>query len=199
MEYNVAGLPLVYAEEFAKAENALKEYEHMSNEALVPSVNELRYAGSHAAQAVRAQTGEQAEEEWRRAIRHAKRARYDVMEFYISWVGEKVKAVQESYKGYEYLAAGIIPNYLLHVKKLRALADAIDKVHELDKESDGYCMACRRYVDDMNAFLDDFTDAQEVLFKAIKEKEDGGKIAWAQCIASAVIGALLSWIIALIA
>ncbi len=93
MEHNAAGLPHIYAEEFSKAENALKKYEHLANETLIPSVNEIRYAGSHAALAVSLQPGEQADEECRRAIRHAKRARYDVLEFYISWIGGQVKVV----------------------------------------------------------------------------------------------------------
>lgn len=98
MGHNAAILPHTYAEEFSKAENALKKYEHLANETLIPSVNELRYAGiryagSHAALAVSLQPGEQADEECRRAIRHAKRARYDVLEFYISWIGGQVKVV----------------------------------------------------------------------------------------------------------
>ncbi len=94
------------------------------------------------------------------------------------------------------MAASIIPNYLSHVKELKSLAETMEKVHGLDKESEDYCEECGHYVKVMNDFLDDFYAAQEVLFNAIKEKEAGRKIAWFQCGVSIVIGALLSWLVA---
>lgn len=42
----------LYAE-FSKAEGAVKEYEHLTGYCPVPSVNELRYAGCHAIQAIK--------------------------------------------------------------------------------------------------------------------------------------------------
>ena len=104
---------------FIAAETALKKYEREATETLVPCINELRYSAYHVAQALKAElNGEVSEKQWQRAIRHTHRAKFDVMEFNVALCMDKVEKIKQSYKGYEFLAGSIIPNYFKHSKAL---------------------------------------------------------------------------------
>ncbi|MEG0025095.1 MAG: hypothetical protein RR719_07100 [Akkermansia sp.] len=190
---------LLYSE-FAKAEKAVKDYEHLAAELPVPSINELRYAGFHAVQAIKLGISEhdKCHELLDRAIRHSRRAYYDVLEYDVMLMTKKVEAYQRVYEGYEYLAASIIPGYIDHIKKLNALGELLGSAHELDKESPVYIDGCGEQISVMRNFINDFLSAQEPLYAAIAHEQKSSHISWIQCIigivASFVLGIIVSFI-----
>lgn len=163
-----------FIREFSGAESSLKAYEHADNNTLTGSINELRYAGSHMSAACMAELAgdmDTAREELVRAIRHAKRARYDVLEARVCYAMTELEEAMEFYKGYEYLAASIIKDYLLHKKRIRALGKEMANMGDLDKESPEYQAICEKRVSVIDSFLEDFHDAQEALIDAMRAKE----------------------------
>lgn len=199
-----------FIEGFIAAESALKKYEREGAETLVPCINELRYSAYHVAQALKAeQNGESAGNHWQRAIRHTQRAKFDVMEFNVALCMDKVEKITQSYKGYEFLAGSIIPNYFKHSKALYTISSELENLHELDKESSEFTKLCEKHIRAARDFIRDFHTAEEVLFseiekrelereQALKEKNHDKKIAWVQVIISAVLGAILGYAITLI-
>lgn len=183
--------------EFSKAEKAVKDYEHLTGELPFPSVNELRYAGCHAVQAIKLGLGENEKciELLDRAVRHSRRAFYDVLEFDVMLMTQKVEACKRAYEGYEYLAASVIPNYLDHVKRLNNLGEQLDVVHELDKDSREYVHLCRNQIQVMRNFVKDFLAAEEALFAAIKHDQQRYRLSWVQCAVGIVGGFVLGILI----
>ncbi|MGL4941606.1 MAG: hypothetical protein ACRC46_00260 [Thermoguttaceae bacterium] len=94
----MANLEVTYRESFERAEHYLKEAEFFvgplsprdialggsKSGVLVPSINELRYAGRHAAQALR--DGADVNAEYEDAIRHCNRACFDAIDAQIQYI-----------------------------------------------------------------------------------------------------------------
>lgn len=192
-----------FIESFTDAERSLKAYERESSETLEPCINELRYSAYHVAQALKAElNGESADFHWQRAIRHTRRAKFDVLEFRVALCMEQVNKIAESYKGYEFLAGSIIPNYFRHSKALFSVSSELERLHELDKESSEYVKMCEKHIRVARDFIRDFHAAEEVLFseianremekeQSVKDKKRDKGISWVQVIISALLGALL--------
>ncbi len=179
---------------FKQAEGAIKSAEHAGEDLPVPCINELRYAGYHHIRSDQFRADglpEKAEEEMQKAIRHAKRAHFDVSEFYVSIYSEKARAVIDSYKGYEYLAARHIPNYSEHITVISELGNFLEALHALDKESPDYVAHCKAICQKLKNFIDAFRSVEGALLSEIAEKESGKKISWVQCLISAIVGFLL--------
>ena len=191
-----------FVDGFIAAETALKKYEREATETLVPCINELRYSAYHVAQALKAElNGEVSEKQWQRAIRHTQRAKFDVMEFNVALCMDKVEKIKQSYKGYEFLAGSIIPNYFKHSQALFAISSELESLHELDKESPEFVKVCEKHVRIARAFIKDFYSAEEVLFSEIekremereqadKEKKHDKRVSWIQVLCGAVLGTL---------
>lgn len=185
------------------AEAALKAYEHVSSETVVPCINELRYAAKHVADALQAE-GEGADEEkvrehWNKAIRHTHRAKYDVLEFHLELVKLKVSGAIESYEGYAHIAAKVIPNYFRHKKALYSLEESIAESVSKRKDTPEYIDYCNKHIELAKAFLNDFLLAEEELMSSIEqekrrqEERRHDKIrSWYQIIASCVLGGLIT-------
>ncbi len=210
----------LYAEEQAayiagvlEAEAALKEYEHAGSETVTPCINELRYAAKHVADALQAEKeGEDSEtirEHWSRAIRHTQRAKYDVLEFHVELVKLKVAEAIESYAGYSQIAAKLIPRYYEHKKALYELTRNFQEISDCNKDSEEYVSCCKRHIKVADAFMQDFLIAEEELMLSIEkermsqeeqktEKKEDRKIAWLQCLTSAVLSCLLTGLVSYI-
>lgn len=200
MGENYEHLCQVLAEEFSQSERAIKQVEHGGAEPPIPSINELRYAGFHHIVANQLKINgehEKALEEMRKALRHVRRARFDVNEFYLTICAEQIAAYRKSFSGYEYLAAQIIPNFCSHMNAMREAGRLIEQASSWDKESPAYLEKSESILKKMRAFENDFASVEGALFDAIAEKERGRKIAWLQCGISIVLGALLSALISL--
>lgn len=117
-------------------------------------------------------------------------------------VAEKVDSIRNSYAGYEYLAACHIPNYHEHIRKIHEFSETLGDAHELDKESADYIEHCKANIGTCNAFIKDFTSAQQTLFDHIREKEeekndrvDSRRISWIQCLISMLGGVVLGGLV----
>lgn len=186
---------------FRRAENAVKAAEHAGEPLPVPCINELRYAGFHHIASDKALSRgdvSSALEEMRKAVRHARRAEFDVAEFYIAVYSEAAKDVMTAYKGYEYLAARHIPDYARHVRTLNAIGDLLDNTHVLDKESADYSERCYRICRELKAFIDAYRSVEPALLSEIADKEAGKRLSWRQCalgiFGGALVGVLAGWL-----
>lgn len=191
------------------AEAALKAYEHAGAETVTPCINELRYAAKHVADALQSESNGDApeivREHWNRAIRHTRRARYDVLEFHVELVKLKVAEAIESYAGYAQIAAKVIPNYYKHKRALYELSKNVQEVSDNNKDSAEYTACCERHIAVADAFMQDFLLAEQELMLSIEkermqqeEKEADRRIAWKQCIVSVVLTSLVAFIIYLL-
>ena len=140
-----------------EAESALKAYEHVSTETVVPCINELRYAAKHVADALQAESDgasrEKVSEHWKKAIRHTHRAKYDVLEFHLELVKLRVSEAIESYKGYAHIAADVIPNYYRHKEALLSLVEDFPEILVKEKSSKEYVDYCNKHIEVAKDFL----------------------------------------------
>lgn len=191
------------------AEAALKAYEHAGAETVVPCINELRYAAKHVADALLAEgNGDAPEivrEHWNRAVRHTRRAQYDVLEFHVELVKLKVAEAIESYTGYAQIAARVIPNYFKHKSALYALSKNLREISDCTKDTEAYRACCERHIAVADAFMQDFLLAEQELMLSIEqekmlqeEKNADRRIAWKQCIVSVVLTSLVAFLIFLL-
>ena len=130
-----------------------------------------------------------------KAIRHANRANFDVLEFYIAVYSEKTKAIIESYKGYEYLAARHIPNYKEHIATVNQIGNIIENTHAIDKESPDYIEYCTGICKRLKAFADAFYSVEDTLLSEIADKESSRKRSWKQCVVGIIGGFVLAEIL----
>ncbi len=188
--------------EFERAEGTSKYFEHQAGKLPIPVVNELRYAGKHAVEAL--YCGLADSEEYRdlldRALRHCKRARYDALEFLVVHTSEKLALCQETYSGYEWLAIPLIPDYFQHVKNVREAGCKLEAAHELDKESAAYVNDCLAHIKAIENFTLAIESAMPLIFSTMqheKEKEQKEaakentqtKRSWWQLVVAAILGA----------
>ena len=81
---------------YAEAESALKRYERIGLDNLVPVVNELRYAGEHILTAETTEDPAIIETALSRAERHCVRARYDALESTLITLLQQISGLRES-------------------------------------------------------------------------------------------------------
>ena len=196
--------------EFSRAERACKAFEHQDGGLPIPVVNELRYAGAHAIKALKRgiDDSEECREELDKALRHCKRARYDALEFNVVLATERLDKCIDMYRGYEWLAAPLIPRYYEHSRLIREAGHKLESTSGIDKESELYIGNCMEHIRTIEAFIQDFETAMPVIFSAIRhEKEKDARVerlegkqakrSWWQTLVtvllSGAIGALIAW------
>jgi hypothetical protein len=69
-----------FAALFQEAEQGLKQIEHLTDTLHIPAINELRYAGFHAVQAMAAASADERSANIEKGERHCRRASFDVFE-----------------------------------------------------------------------------------------------------------------------
>ncbi len=94
---------------FADAENKIKSIERETSELSIPSVNQLRYVAYHLIEILK--NSENIDEELDKAINHAKRAKYDVLEISCLYYLEEIKEFQDNYSQYTE-TIDILPEYI---------------------------------------------------------------------------------------
>lgn len=182
-----------------EAESALKAYEHVSTETVVPCINELRYAAKHVADALKAEcdgaSREKVSEHWKKAIRHTHRAKYDVLEFHLELVKLRVSEAIESYKGYAHIAADVIPNYYRHKEALLSLVEDFPEILLKEKSSKEYVDYCNKHIEVAKDFLKDFLLAEEELNSSIEQVKKTHKHSWWQVVVSCVLGGIIALVV----
>ncbi len=193
-------LKLELSEKFKKAEKLIKTAEHASAELPFPAVNELRYAGYHYIESDKKLcegNEKEAIEEMRKALNHARRAVYDVLEFRISSCLEKATAVTDEIKEDEDLAFKYIPNYSVHSKNLYEIGIMEENAEISDKDSPEYQEACLDKIEKLQAFLSDFQAGKKAFFAAKNRARNSARLGWSHVLA-VLLGAAIAGIIAIV-
>jgi len=112
---------------FADAENKIKSIERETSELSIPSINQLRYVAYHLIEILK--NSENIDEELDKAINHAKRAKYDVLEISCLYYLEEIKEFQDKYSQYTETIE-ILPEYIKLMTDTQKNADEINKINE---------------------------------------------------------------------
>ncbi len=120
----------ILIEIFADAENKIKSIERETSELSIPSVNQLRYVAYHLIEILK--NSENIDEELDKAINHAKRAKYDVLEISCLYYLEEIKEFQDKYSQYTE-TIDILPEYIKLMTDTQKNADEINSINEEDK------------------------------------------------------------------
>ncbi|MDQ5911411.1 MAG: hypothetical protein QG599_3508 [Pseudomonadota bacterium] len=156
---------------FNHAEAKLKLIERLhSQELVVPSVNELRYAGFHIIQALSAPSPETEKENWQRAANHCKRAIYDALEVGVLDRLEAFKQFEIDYRLVEIPL--IIPSYIdlrTVARKAQQLIADLENI-EAYKDRDRYYQDIENHFNELNDAVDKITDARPELNKILNNR-----------------------------
>lgn len=115
---------------FTDAEHQIKSVERETSELSIPSINQLRYVAYHLIEILK--NSENIDEELDKAINHAKRAKYDVLEISCLYYLEEIKEFQDKYSQYTE-TIDILPEYIKLMTDTQKNADEINKIDEKDK------------------------------------------------------------------
>ena len=120
----------ILIEIFTDAENKIKSIERETSELSIPSVNQLRYVAYHLIEILK--NSENIDEELDKAINHAKRAKYDVLEISCLYYLEEIKEFQDKYSQY-IETIDILPEYIKLMTDTQKNADEINSINQEDK------------------------------------------------------------------
>lgn len=105
MPYTIAELRA----EYDKADTLAQEVNNFLNEAGIPAINELRYAGHHLLKALDDQGGVADQQHIEQAMGHARRASYEATEAGIVLAVEAVKTFRDDFR--TITIADLVPDY----------------------------------------------------------------------------------------
>lgn len=155
---------------FHKAEDKLKLVERLHDEGLVvPSVNELRYAGYHLLRALNAGGPSERADHIDRAERHCCRAIYDAVEVSILDRLAAVRRFEDDYRLVE--VTRVSPNYVGLRGRVRRAEELIDTTDKEDRER--FYDACETHYNDLEAVANAFEDARPELNKQLTARRRG--------------------------
>lgn len=106
---------------FSDAEIALKTVEEITQEVLIPSVNQLRYAGRHLTDLLTETDQEKIDHHFKEFFIHCNRAERDAWEVGIISLLNEIKEFDRRYLGVT--VSDIIPNYVETRKKINQIRD----------------------------------------------------------------------------
>jgi len=115
---------------FTDAENKIKSIERETSELSIPSINQLRYVAFHLIEILK--NAKNIDEELDKAINHAKRAKYDVIEISCLYYLEEIKEFQDKYSQYTE-SISILPNYIELMTSAQKITDNINQINEEEK------------------------------------------------------------------
>ena len=113
-------------EDWMKAEEVLKIVERMKNEAFLPSINELRYAGRRYVQAEMSYLSK-SENDWTihvhliEAIENCKKARHDCIDSAINFIHERIETTT------------MLAGYKVVMKKFPHIGDIWKEIEDIDR------------------------------------------------------------------
>jgi hypothetical protein len=171
--FDVASFEEKYRSIFSTAETHLKNAEYFIRDktieggVLIPAINELRYAGYHAAQ-VLAPTISEAEkiEEYKKAIAHCERACFDSLDAQLQFCLRECKTFSNDYK--LVVISRVIPNYIDNRTLIENIKDDLKK--QSNKESRWQCI--EKYLNEVSNISKQWNNAREELNKILKEAVD---------------------------
>lgn len=159
-----------FADRFTAAESQIKIVECLDKELVIPSVNQLRYAGYHVARAFTALDSNTVDEHLVKAINHCKRSYYDAKEVAVIYLLEKIEAFQNDFRACTEVLK-VIPDYCDLIAKAQDASDHIESVknNHYDKR-DEYYTSCDPHYDALKPIANKLGVSRPLILKEI-EKE----------------------------
>lgn len=152
------------------AEDKLKELERLTNQAFVPSVNELRYAGYHLLRHLREDGGNDLDE----AQTHCKRALFDAHEFHIGFSLQQILQFDEEYRLVE--VTPIVPDYPeLTEKAYRAREFINDKLKSEHFSKEEHYQAAEGHAQTLQEIAQKLTRARPEMNKRLRSYSSGNR------------------------
>lgn len=186
-------------DEWMKAEQFIKKSERISNEALIPAIKELRYAGRRYFQAY----GEHKQQlpdariqaHLTEAIENCKKARHDAIDGSIAFVhGELDLLIDKA--GIEVIAAGF-PEYSSLRSEMREVSEIIVSSRRNRSEIDGhYDSILEKHLDAIIDFYGRLEDSREVIAAILRKRR---KDFWLATVTVGLVVGLISGAAVLIA
>lgn len=147
-----------------ETETNIKLIEVYSESFLVPVLNEWRYATRHMVNVLFNQSDE---EEYRKAIAHLQRARFDSYDFLLVYQIESIKRYRDAYINYVDVIKNAIPDF---DKWLIKLNEAVRLHRECIGQSNRSCIydKVKETTSDLGGFLNTLNDTEGVCLKLIR-------------------------------
>ena len=120
---------------FEQAETKIKNVEQITSEGvLIPSINQLRYAGHHIVRSLLSDDAKERQAERVKAINHVKRAIYDIDESLLIYYIESAVCFKEKYNDSGFVT-GVVTDY---PEKLATLDEANKSIQQLRENNNNY-------------------------------------------------------------
>ena len=120
---------------FEQAETKIKNVEQITSEGvLIPSINQLRYAGHHIVRSLLSDDAKEPQAERVKAINHVKRAIYDIDESLLIYYIESAVGFKEKYNDSGFVT-GVVTDY---PEKLATLDEANKSIQQLRENNNNY-------------------------------------------------------------
>lgn len=180
-----------YFELWEQAERDVKVSEQVESKLLIPSINELRYAGYHHIQALKAGDDATRLDELGKAQKHCQRASYDALELVVVYHLERIKKFRDDYRMVE--ITPVISDYQAHCRVVREVSDFLGSVQKDSREA--HYREIRGQIKRIQETADALEDARPELNKALiaaSKRRFSGRITLAVAIAGVIVGALAS-------
>jgi len=181
---------------YKKAEDAIKTIERLQNEGIViPSLNELRYAGYHLLRATSShppanETEDGFDEQISRARKHCKRAIYDALEVGIIDRLEAIALFQHDYRMVN--ISEVLSDYVDLKNRAKQAKDFIENTQKDNR--DEFYDRCLEYFHELVEIADKLEAAREELNKKITRRRHQF-IGWSITVVIGILGLIVSLLI----
>lgn len=185
---------------FKRAEDRVKNAEHIDEGIIIPSINELRYFGYHILIAMQNETNKsEVIIQLNKAESHAKRAIYDASEAIVIFYIEKALKFKSNFGSSPHITS-VIPNYIELLKKLQSAQTKIKDLRESITTSntvvrDQFYEECEPHIKELADIIHTFDLASSEIAKKDRKDSINMVIAMLAIVVAIVIGI---WGIALI-
>ena len=161
-----------FADHFAAAESQIKIVEYLDKELIIPSVNQLRYAGYHVARAISSLDPVALDEHLGKAINHCKRSYYDTKEVAVIYLLEKIEAFQNDFRTSAEVLK-VMPNYCDLIVSAQEASDHIESVknNHYDNREEFYT-SCDPHYDILKSIVDKFSVARPLILKETEKERN---------------------------
>ena len=171
----IEDLSAKYREAFSAAEKALKRFERIDGNTLMPAINQLRYAASHYVDYENAIDDETKCTCLEKAIAHCQRGEYDAVEGAVIILGKFILGFNRKYSVASIVA--IIPEYPAYfakAKKSLSVLREIGAVRDFEvSESD--LAAVKTSLENLVAFWDDVSSREPLVEQVEIERRTSAK------------------------
>jgi len=156
---------------FNKAEKALKKVERIHADLIIPSINELRYAGCHLTRHIQSPVDHS---ELIQAANHCKRAMYDCYEAGIYHFLNSVNLFQKDYRNI--VISDVMPEWItlkVRISEIKTFFSDVDT-----EKREALFLQCEQYFNELGIILGKLDSAREDLNKKIKKERIQTLVVW---------------------